>query len=113
MDSIIDDTTLTSSGSPMVKMEEPDLVEVDEDDVNMASNTVSFHEYEKIHEIDGGEFQFFSSSEQGARPKQYSNVIVDESPLQNQMEKNKECKFFYGVYYFTKFLSRSILFVTS
>jgi hypothetical protein len=29
----------------------------------------------------------------GARPKQYSNVIVDDSPLQNQMEKNKECKF--------------------
>ena len=28
----------------------------------------------------------------GARPKQYSNVIVDDSPLQNQMEKNKECK---------------------
>ena len=29
----------------------------------------------------------------GARPKQYSNVIVDDSPLQNQMQKNKECKF--------------------
>ena len=29
----------------------------------------------------------------GARPKQYSNVIVDDSPLQNQMEKNKACKF--------------------
>ena len=28
----------------------------------------------------------------GARPKQYSNVIVDDSPLQNQMQKNKECK---------------------
>ena len=32
------------------------------------------------------------SSYGGARPKQYSNVIVDDSPLQNQMEKNKECK---------------------
>ena len=89
-------------------MEEPDLLEVDEeDDVNMApsSNTVLFHEYEKFREIDGGEFQFFSSSEQGARPKQYSNVIVDESPLQNQMEKNKECKFFLCVMCnFTKFL---------
>ena len=28
----------------------------------------------------------------GARPKQYSNVIVDDSPLQNQMERNKECE---------------------
>ena len=86
MDSI-DDMTSTSSGSPTVKMEEPDLdssiVEV-EDDVNMAS-TVSFD----------GDFKFFSSLEQGARPKKYSNVIVDESPLQNQMEKNKECKFFF------------------
>ena len=84
MDSI-DDMTSTSSGSPTVKMEEPDLessiVEV-EDDVNMAS-TISFD----------GDFKFFSSLEQGARPKKYSNVIVDESPLQNQMEKNKECKF--------------------
>ena len=28
----------------------------------------------------------------GARPKTGSNVIVDDSPLQNQMAKNKECK---------------------
>ena len=28
----------------------------------------------------------------GARPKLYSNVIVDDSPLQNQMRKNAECK---------------------
>ncbi len=35
-----------------------------------------------------------SSDFGGARPKQYSNVIVDDSPLQNQMEKNKECKRF-------------------
>ena len=33
-------------------------------------------------------------SQMGARPKQYSNVIVDDSPLQNQMERNKECKIF-------------------
>ena len=26
-----------------------------------------------------------------------SNVIVDDSPLQNQMERNKECKFCCGV----------------
>ena len=28
----------------------------------------------------------------GARPKMVGNVIVDDSPLQNQMQKNKECK---------------------
>lgn len=28
----------------------------------------------------------------GARPKIYSNVVVDDSPLQDQMQKNAECK---------------------
>ena len=44
---------------------------------------------------DSTEETFLVSSEAaslGARPKQYSNVIVDDSPLQNQMKKNKECK---------------------
>ena len=35
----------------------------------------------------------------GARPKQYSNVIVDDSPLQNQMQKNKECKIISSFWY--------------
>ena len=33
-----------------------------------------------------------STGSTGARPKMFSNVIVDDSPLQNQMQKNKECK---------------------
>ena len=33
----------------------------------------------------------YAENENGARPKIFSNII-DDSPLQNQIQRNKECK---------------------
>merc|ERR1712066_8230 len=52
-------------------------------DTQLSNNIESFIESDEESEVNMASFN-------GARPKQYSNVIVDESPLQNQMEKNKE-----------------------
>ena len=41
------------------------------------------HEEEQVQYVD---------HRHGLKPKTGNNVIVDESPLQNQMEKNKECE---------------------
>ena len=56
--------------------------EIIDSKVKMAANLSIIQENEEISQNFGG-----------ARPKQYSNVIVDDSPLQNHMEKNKKCKF--------------------
>lgn len=60
-----------------------------------SSPAASSHSIGSPEETEGGmeEHSVQGASNGGARPKQYSNVIVDDSPLQNQMEKNKECKF--------------------
>ena len=61
-------------------------------DTRLSNNIESFIESDEESEVNMASFN-------GARPKQYSNVIVDESPLQNQMEKNKECKYYELVSY--------------
>ncbi len=62
------------------------------DGSDVTSTTTSHHnDNSSTHHLTSGDEMSEDLIDTGARPKMLSNII-DDSPLQNQIQRNKECK---------------------
>ncbi len=60
------------------------------DDMSTSHNNID-NESSSTHHLTSGDEMSDDFIDTGARPKTMSNII-DDSPLQNQIQRNKECK---------------------